>query len=39
MNLVVVRRAAGHRNMQTTARYAEVTGGDLRREMERVTRP
>ncbi|MGB9887510.1 MAG: tyrosine-type recombinase/integrase [Moorellales bacterium] len=38
MNLMAVRRAAGHRNIRTTARYALVADEDLRREMEKVTR-
>lgn len=38
MNLMAVRRAAGHRSIRTTARYALVADEALRREMERVTR-
>lgn len=35
MELLAVRRAAGHRDIRMTERYAEVNDQDVRREMER----
>lgn len=36
VNLLAVRRAAGHRSLRTTERYAQVCAADIRREMEKV---
>jgi len=36
VNLLAVRRAAGHRSLRTTERYAQVCAEDVRKEIERV---
>jgi integrase/recombinase XerC/integrase/recombinase XerD len=36
MNILAVRRMAGHRLLSTTERYIEVTNEDIRRELQKI---